>query len=172
MAGSMRGAPAVWTDAGPPLKMTPAGLRARISSAVIVWGTISEYTWASRTRRAISWAYCAPKSTTRTVSKDWVMSSSEPVVRGFLGDHHVVRVALTEAGRGDLDEPAAGLQLLDGAGTAVAHGLAQPADELVQHVGQRPLVRDAALDALGHELAALDRALEVPVLGERPALHG
>src|SRR4029453_9526215 len=29
-------------------------------------GTISEYTWHSRTRRAISCAYWAPKSTTRT----------------------------------------------------------------------------------------------------------
>ena len=33
----------------------------------IVCGTISLYTRASRTRRAISCAYCAPKSTTRTV---------------------------------------------------------------------------------------------------------
>ena len=35
----------------------------------MVVGTISEYTWHSRTRRAISCAYWAPKSTTRTVSK-------------------------------------------------------------------------------------------------------
>src|SRR3989440_10004603 len=67
-AGSTDGAPSTWTDAGPPLKITPAGLRAFSSSAVIVYGTISEYTCASRTRRAISCAYCAPKSTTRTVS--------------------------------------------------------------------------------------------------------
>src|SRR3989440_2329079 len=32
----------------------------------MLWGTISLYTFASRTRRAISCAYCAPKSTTRT----------------------------------------------------------------------------------------------------------
>lgn len=37
----------------------------------MVDGTISLNTWHSRTRRAISCAYCAPKSTTRTVSKDW-----------------------------------------------------------------------------------------------------
>src|SRR4051794_31978402 len=37
-----------------------------ISSTVAVCGTTSEYTWASRTRRAISCAYCAPKSTTTT----------------------------------------------------------------------------------------------------------
>jgi glycine/D-amino acid oxidase-like deaminating enzyme len=46
--------------------LMPTGFRARISSAVIVCGTISEYTFASRTRRAMSWAYWAPKSTTRT----------------------------------------------------------------------------------------------------------
>ncbi len=45
------------------------GFFASISETGIVCGTISEYTWHSRTRRAMSWAYCAPKSTTRTVSK-------------------------------------------------------------------------------------------------------
>src|SRR5215831_14031378 len=56
--------------------MTAAGLRARISPAGIVAGTISEYTWHSRTRRAISWAYCAPKSTTSTVSKSSACTTS------------------------------------------------------------------------------------------------
>src|SRR3954451_5785938 len=62
------GAPGAYTDDGPPDRMTAFGRRAAISSAVIVDGTISENTCASRTRRAISCAYCAPKSTTRTVS--------------------------------------------------------------------------------------------------------
>ena len=48
--------------------MIAFGCLASISSTGIVCGTISEYTFASRTRRAISWAYWAPKSTTRTVS--------------------------------------------------------------------------------------------------------
>src|SRR3984893_14527303 len=67
-AASMDGASSTWTDAGPPERMIPFGRRASISSKGIVRGTISEYTCASRTRRAISCAYCAPKSTTRTVS--------------------------------------------------------------------------------------------------------
>src|SRR6185312_5750174 len=46
--------------------MIAFGSRASISSTGIECGTISEYTPASRTRRAISCAYCAPKSTTRT----------------------------------------------------------------------------------------------------------
>src|SRR4051794_6135088 len=45
----------------------PIGRRRRTSSAEIVAGTISEYTRASRTRRAINCAYWAPKSTTSTV---------------------------------------------------------------------------------------------------------
>jgi hypothetical protein len=48
--------------------MMPFGRRASISESGIVRGTISEKTCASRTRRAISCAYCAPKSTTRTRS--------------------------------------------------------------------------------------------------------
>src|SRR4051794_137513 len=48
--------------------MIAFGSRASMSATGIVCGTISEYTLASRTRRAMSWAYCAPKSTTRTRS--------------------------------------------------------------------------------------------------------
>src|SRR5579863_4275398 len=48
--------------------MIPFGRRRRICSGVTECGTISEWTCASRIRRAINWAYCAPKSTTRTVS--------------------------------------------------------------------------------------------------------
>src|SRR5579862_5995122 len=51
---------------GPPDKMSAAGRRASTSSVVAPWGRISEYTRASRTRRAMSCAYCAPKLTTRT----------------------------------------------------------------------------------------------------------
>src|ERR1700722_5524707 len=48
--------------------MIPLGARDLLSATEIVGATISEYTCASRTRRAIRRAYCAPKSTTRTVS--------------------------------------------------------------------------------------------------------
>jgi hypothetical protein len=40
-AASSEGAPATWTDFGPPLRITPTGRRSAISEAVIVWGTIS-----------------------------------------------------------------------------------------------------------------------------------
>src|SRR4051812_47222844 len=68
MSAESCGAPGAYTDCGPPDSTIAAGLRANISSTEVVCGTISEYTRASRTRRAISWAYWAPKSTTRTRS--------------------------------------------------------------------------------------------------------
>src|SRR5688572_11754674 len=52
--------------------MRPFRLRPRRSSAFTSGMRISQKTRASRTRRAISWVYCPPKSTTPTSS--WVMS--------------------------------------------------------------------------------------------------
>src|SRR5262245_1392175 len=68
--GSTSGAPSSYTDAGPPDSTMPAGRRAASSDALRPCGTISEYTWHSRIRRAISCAYCAPRSTTRTGRSD------------------------------------------------------------------------------------------------------
>src|SRR5437660_2152278 len=68
IAGSARWAPGSYTLRGPPERMIPFGERRRISPAEMEAGTISERTRHSRTRRAMSWAYWAPKSTTRTVS--------------------------------------------------------------------------------------------------------
>src|SRR5215207_6547036 len=67
-SASTWGAPSAYTLDGPPDRMIALGRRAIISATGIVCGTISEYTFASRTRRAISCAYCAPKSTTSTRS--------------------------------------------------------------------------------------------------------
>src|SRR3954453_6399189 len=65
-AGATNGAPAAYTEDGPPDRMIGAGSLASRSWTDAVCGTISEYTLASRTRRAMSWAYWAPKSTTST----------------------------------------------------------------------------------------------------------
>src|ERR1700722_4707245 len=77
------GAPSAYTDAGPPDRMIAFGFLASISGTGIVDGTISEYTWHSRTRRAMSWAYCAPKSTTRTVSNPPGPDTPSPSTRVF-----------------------------------------------------------------------------------------
>src|SRR5262245_48624179 len=65
-AGSRDGAPGSYTEAGPPDRISPPGRRASSSATGVSNGTISEYTWASRTRRAMSCAYWAPKSRTST----------------------------------------------------------------------------------------------------------
>src|SRR5436190_4539375 len=67
-SGSSFGAPSAYTDAGPPDRIRPLGLRRRTSSAPTWWGSSSENTPHSRTRRAMSWEYCPPKSRTTTSS--------------------------------------------------------------------------------------------------------
>src|SRR5438067_9074472 len=127
-----RGALSAYTDAGPPERINACGLRARTCCAVIVCGTSSEYTRASRTRRAISWAYCTPRSTTRTGrssgarSGSWTISASA-VIRRLLRDRHVVRMRLAQAGPGDAHELRA-LHVLDRGRAAVPHRLPQAAD--------------------------------------------
>src|SRR5579884_937279 len=177
MRGSTRGAPSEYTEAGPPERMSACGLRARIASGEIVCPTSSEYTRASRTRRAISCAYWPPKSRTRTGRSSTPGNGttfdrgSAAIVRRLLRDCHVVRVRLPQSGAGDPHE-ARTLHRGDGRRTAVPHRLPQAADELVDDVLQRPLVRNAAFDPFGHELVdVLDVALEVAVLGERARLH-
>src|SRR5579871_1885338 len=78
---------------------------------------------------------------------------------------------LAQAGTGDAHE-ARLLHRLDRRRTAVAHRLAESADDLVQHPRERPLIRHAALDALRHELLdVLDVALEVAILRIAARLH-
>ena len=49
----------------------PLGFHLRTSSLEMSQGRISQYTPSSRTRRAISWVYCAPKSRIRT-REEWM----------------------------------------------------------------------------------------------------
>src|SRR6266511_4620473 len=174
-SGSTRGAPSAYTEAGPPDRINACGFRASTCFAVIVCGTSSEYTRASRTRRAMSCAYCPPKSTTSTGRSSGVRSGScrisAPIVRRLLRDRHVVRMALAQARGGDADELRA-LHLVDRRGSAVAHRLTQAADELVQDRLERALVRDAPFDALRHQfLDVLDVALEVTVARRASCTH-
>src|SRR3977135_700903 len=91
--------------------MTPFGERRRISPAVMEAGTISERTRHSRTRRAMSCAYWAPKSTTRTVSNSGI---SGPLAHSLLA---LQVLALARDGRGDDD-----LRLLELLDRGVAAG--------------------------------------------------
>src|SRR3990172_355091 len=62
MAGSECGAPSSNTELGQPERMIPLGFILRNSSTGVLKGTRTLWTWCSRTRRAISCEYCAPKS--------------------------------------------------------------------------------------------------------------
>jgi SAM-dependent methyltransferase len=66
----------VYTDAGPPDRMMPPRFIAPARSSAACGGAISDQTFASRTRRAINWAYCAPR-------KAVTASSSRQMPRNF-----------------------------------------------------------------------------------------
>ena len=61
----------------------PLGFSSATRSADRSWRTIWQKTFCSRTRRAMSWAYCEPKSKirTRSVSDMVVMSGGSLLVR-------------------------------------------------------------------------------------------
>src|SRR5690606_7008435 len=96
--------------------------------------------------------------------------STLPVVRRLAGDHHVVDMALAQAGAGDAHEPGPLLEVGQGRRPDIAHGGAQAADHLVQRRRDRTLVGRLTLDALGHQLLGLDLLLEVSV--GRAGPHG
>src|SRR5918992_1151263 len=75
-AGSSRGAPGAYTEAGPPERIRPLGARRRTSAAPTWCGSSSENTPHSRTRRAISCEYWPPKSSTSTSSCATARSSA------------------------------------------------------------------------------------------------
>src|SRR5215217_8348669 len=66
--GSRAGAPGSYTDRGPPDRTMALASWALTVAGSTSQATTSEKTWHSRMRRAMSWAYWAPKSSTRTVS--------------------------------------------------------------------------------------------------------
>src|SRR5438105_4223766 len=175
MRVSARGSSSGYTDAGPPLKISACGLRARICSTVTSWPTSSEYTRHSRTRRAINCAYCPPRSKTSTGRSSGARSgkgrTSAPVIRSFLRDRHVVRMRFAQARGGDAHELRL-LHVLDRRGSAVAHRLPQASDKLMQDRRDCALVSHASLDPLGNELRhVLDVALEVPVTRRTACAH-
>src|SRR5687768_14396376 len=165
-------------DSGPPERMTPLAPKARTSSSLMSHGWISQYTPLSRTRRAISCVYCAPKSRIR-IRWAWMSGgcnvvaeaagrlaiSADTVVRRLFGDRHVVYVAFAHARVGDSHERRPRAHLFDRAAAGIAHRGAQTARELMQDLDERALVRHAPFDAFRHELLELlGRVLEVAIL--------
>src|SRR5262249_15381380 len=97
------------------------------------------------------------------------LSRLDPIIRCFLRDDDVVHVAFSHAGRRDANERRLALERRHVLAAAIAHPRAKTTDELVDHRLNAALVRDAALDALRHELlAAVATALEVVLVLEVP----
>src|SRR4029079_13948476 len=150
--GSIFGASFSYTDAGPPERMMPPRSILFATSSARAGGAISHQAPASRTRRAMSCAYCAPRSTIRmprgAAGASTMSLVRMEVVRRLLGDRHVVRMALLHPGRGDPQEPRLRPQLLDRHRSAVAHPRADSAGALVHVRREPPLVGHDALDPL------------------------
>src|SRR5579884_1743794 len=97
----------------------------------------------------------------------------DAVIRRFLCDDDVVRVAFAQAGAGNAHEARVLLHLGDGGRSGIAHGLAQAADKLIDKRAERSLIGNARLDALGNQLRLVLRVLlKVAVLAVAALLHG
>src|SRR3954464_455774 len=121
-----------------PERITPAGANSLTKPSETSQGWLSQYTCASRTRRAMSWVYWAPKSRIRIL---WCLLDA--VIRRLLDDLDVVHMRLAHAGGRDLDELRLGAHLVYGRGAGVAHAGAQAPHELVDHPDRAALVRHA-----------------------------
>src|SRR5580704_183624 len=75
---SQSGAPASYTEFGPPERTIPAGSYLRICSIPAVQGRIALNTCCSRIRRAINCVYCPPKSNTTMPPRSLMISSTSP----------------------------------------------------------------------------------------------
>src|SRR5947209_4906165 len=97
----------------------------------------------------------SPGMTRKTKMQETTPSNRSTVLRvigSFAGDGDVVDVALAQPGPGDPHEGAVLLHLPDCPGPGIAHCSPQSADQLVDDVADRPLMRHPPLDPLGHEL--------------------
>src|SRR6185437_181264 len=116
------GAPGSVVDSGPPERMMPFAPKRAICAGSWSHARISQYTPSSRTRRAISCVYCAPKSRIRILSL-WMFctcgSIVHPVIRCFLRDLHVVHLRLAHAGAGHAHELRLAAHVVDGRAAAI-----------------------------------------------------
>src|SRR5262249_50798370 len=92
------------------------------------------------------------KGTRPPLVASWLLLQT--IVGGFFGDDDVVHVALAQTRRRHAQEPGAVAHLADGGAPAVAHASAQTADQLIDQLREQSLIRNPALDPLGHQFAA------------------
>src|SRR5260221_1428430 len=100
-----------YADMWLPERITPLAPNSRTKSSETSQGWISQYTFASRTRRAINCVTCDPKSRIRILScTNYLLRT---IIRRLFGYLHVVDMRLTHARRRDLHELRPGAHLLD-----------------------------------------------------------
>src|SRR5258708_19810734 len=104
-----------------PERITPLAPNSRTKASETSQGWTSQYTFASRTRRAMSCVYWAPKSRIRTF---WCLL--DPVIRRLLDDLHVVHVRLADSRGGGLHQLPAGAHPLAVCLSVLAHLPPQP----------------------------------------------
>src|SRR5206468_6838525 len=80
-------------------------------------------------------------------------------------------VALPHAGGRDLYEPRFRPQVLDRFGSAITHAGPQPADKLINEIGERSFEGDAAFDSFGHQLAGSPFAVGLAIAFARSFHH-
>src|SRR6266513_6461382 len=95
IAGSASGTLSSYTEFGPPLRMIPVGFHSRIHSTLRVGGWISEYTRASRTRRAMSCVNCEPMSMMRIRE---LIASELPFRTAEIEELHLLGVEVEQRG--------------------------------------------------------------------------
>src|ERR1700688_4044671 len=144
--------------------MRPAGSRFFRSDQGVVPGTSSQYTLAWRTRRAISWLNCDPKSRTRIVccrkppfaaSRSW--AAAAVMLSSALSHAHVLGLLEDLAFGGDRrrDHHLHVLELGDVASAADTEGGAQrPSEVLASVVDPRRAQQDLAQGGLGANVNA------------------
>src|SRR5580704_9205116 len=91
---SQGGAPASYTEFGPPERTIPTGSNFRIWSIPAVHGRIALKTCCSRILRAISCEYCPPKSNTTMPPRSLIRTSLDHQVDEFVRHNHYFNYAL------------------------------------------------------------------------------
>ena len=111
------------------------------------------------TRGRRSSAGACPLRRRRASARTTLRQSVALVVGRLARDEYVVHVAFREARRRDANELRLLPQFLQAAAAGIPHARGHAAHELVDGGGKRPLVGNAALHALGHELRIAESVL-------------
>src|SRR5437868_12219222 len=89
------------------------------------------------------------------------------IIRSFLRNEDVMRMALLDRRRAHLNEPRARPQLFNRPGPAVTHAGPQSSDHLLHKRSEGSFVRHPPLDSLGHELGVRLAGLTIAIAATR-----